>query len=102
MEKVWKLLLRPVQDVLREESSSRTKLPNHDAGWRAQHTPHLLELARHQASEDSVYIAGRVKVSSLAELPRAARVVAELSIVETQLHISGEGNRAMFPDLSLD
>src|SRR5580765_1815654 len=77
-----KLLLRPIQNISREKSSSRSELPQRDALRRSQRSPHLFELPRQQPSEHRMHIARCIEVTSLAELRRVPRVVAELRIVE--------------------
>src|SRR5579863_4242563 len=91
-KEVRKLLLRPIHHVLREESASRTKFPDHDALRRAHHTPHLVKLPRQQTSEYSMHIARRVEVARLAELLRVARVIAKFRIVKAKFHVSRKWN----------
>src|ERR1700747_3080993 len=90
-KELWKLLLRPVQNILRKQSSSGTKLSDHNPLRRSQHAPHLVELPREQTPKDCMHIARGVEVASLPELRGVPRVIAELAIVKAQLHVSGKG-----------
>src|ERR1700687_2700760 len=67
-EEIGELLFRPIQHILREKPAARTEFPQRNVLRRFQYTPHLVELARQQASKDRVHVAGRVEVARFAEL----------------------------------
>ena len=47
-------------------------------------------------------IAGRIKISRLAEPFHISRVIAQLGIIETKLHVAREQNRPALVDFLLD
>src|SRR5579864_1665058 len=102
VEEPRKLLLRPIQNILCKQPSSRTKLPNDDLYSRAQHAPHLLKLPRQQSSKDCMHIARCIEIAGFAELRRIPRVVAQLGIVKANLHVAREGNWPALSDLRFD
>src|SRR6266576_4874553 len=101
-KEIGKLLLRPVQNILCKQPSSRTKLSNHDLNRRAQHAPHLLKLPRQQSPKDCMHVARGIEIAGFAELRRFPRVVAQLEIVEANLHVAREGNWSTLKDLPFD
>ena len=101
-KEVRKLLLGPFEDILRKQAATGAEFRQRNVLRRPQCAPHLLELARQQASKHCVYIARGVEIASLAELRRVPRVVAEFRMIEAQLHVARKGNRPPFPDLLLD
>src|ERR1700688_1485815 len=101
-EEGGKLLFRPIQHILREEPAAGAEFSQQNVVRRPQHAPHLVELARQQASENRVHVTRSIKVARFAELRGIARVVAKLGIVKTQLHVTREGNRAAVPDFLFD
>src|ERR1700690_1117909 len=97
-KKLRKLLLRPVQHILREQPAAWAKFEDFDLVRRTQNAPHLFKLTRHQPPENRVDVTRRVEVASLAELLRIARVVTQLWIVQAKLHIARKRDRPMLTD----
>src|SRR5215470_16736057 len=86
MKELGKFLQRPIQHVLRKQSSSRTELYNGDLRRRSQGTPHLVELPGQQPSEHSVHIARGEEVAPFSEL----------------FGVAGKGNRSVIVNFLLD
>src|SRR5215469_3518437 len=102
MKELGKFLQRPIQHVLRKQSSSRTELYNGDLRRRSQGAPHLVELPGQQPSEHSVHIARGEEIAPFPELFGVAGIVAELWVVKAQLHVAGKGNRSVIVNFLLD
>jgi hypothetical protein len=101
-KEIGELLFGPIQHILREEAAAGAEFNHRDLFGSAQSTPHLVELARQQATENRMDIARGIEVAGLAELRGVARVVAEFVVVQAQLHVAREGNRAVLANLLLD
>src|SRR5579863_8657926 len=90
---------RPIEHIARKQPTARTKFNQLQPGRRIEGSPHFFELSRQQAAEHGVNIARGIEISSLTELLTAARVVAQLRLVETQLHVTRKRNRPVAADL---
>src|ERR1700691_69815 len=101
-EEIRKLLLRPVDDILREQTAARAEFDQIDLLRRAESAPHLFELAREKAPENGVHIARRVEIAGLAELLCISRIVTELGIVEAKFHVARKWNGPALSDFLLD
>src|SRR5579862_1133069 len=102
LKKLRKLFLRPIEHILSKQATTGSKLSQHDGCGTAQHAPHLVELPRQQASEDSMHVARCIKVSRLAELPGLTRIVAEFRMIKAKLHVPRKANRSTLEDFLLD
>src|ERR1035441_6527037 len=89
------LLDRPIQHIARKQAASGAQFDDVDALWRIQREPHLLELPRQQPPKYGMNVARGVKVSGFAELLPRARVVPEIGLVETHLHVARERDGAI-------
>ena len=56
-EEVGKLLLRPVQNIAREEAAAGTEFQNLELRRTVERVPHFLKLAGKQPSENGVNVA---------------------------------------------
>src|SRR5216683_3425218 len=102
LKELRKLLLRPVKNILREQSPPRSDFQNFNLRGRTEHTPDLFKLPRQKPSKHRVNVARSVKVTSLAELLRVARVIAQLGMVQAQLHVARKRNWPALVDLLFD
>src|SRR3954447_19367760 len=98
-EKLREFLFRPIQNVLREQSTAGAKFPQANPARRTQHAPHLFELPRQQSPEYRMHVTRCEEISCLAKLTRIAGVVPEFGMIETQLHVSRKRNRTVLPNL---
>src|SRR5664280_1240996 len=88
-------LRRPIQHIAREQAASGAQFDDVDALWRIHCAPHLFELPRQQPPKHGMNVARSVEVPGFAELLPRARVVPEIGLIETHLHVARERNGAI-------
>jgi hypothetical protein len=101
-EEAGEFLAGPIEDVAGEEAATGAEFEDFDLRSAVERLPYLVELAREQASEDGVNVAGGVEVSGFAELVGVAGIVALDRMVEAKLHVAGKRDWAVVANFLFD